>query len=426
MPKKTGLSIVFIFVAFHLFSQSNTASPYSFHGIGEQKRSLTISQRASGGIQNLAIESNSGLFNPALIAGMSETSFQLGFTSSTVNIKSEEDGHRKHYTNLSYLSVGIPMNSKVAVNFGLLPFSAVNYESRIQTFESDGITLAETTTLNGEGGTNKVFLGGGYEPLEGLKIGIQGGYIFGNIENSEATVSADSDELQARYKHTNRLNGFSLITGVHYNKELNNDWIVKYGMSVAHQQKLDASIQKELVSLNSSRVIETTIDEQSDGSIEIPTTFSAGIGIGKKERWFVGTDFSTRDKLKVSGEFYQSNTNESYTTYSRFSVGGFYTPKKKGLMNFWKKITYRAGVKLINTGLQIDGDNDGLNFEEIQDHAITFGFGLPIGRRSSQLDLGFEIGQRGTTDNGMLQENYFNAMLGISLNDQWFKKREIF
>ena len=426
MLKNTLISIAFILFTCHLFAQSNTASPYSFYGIGEQKSALTISQRATGGIQNLTIDNNISLLNPAMGAGMSETSFQLGFTSSSVNIQSVDNSHRENFTNLSYLMISVPVTSKIAFNFGLLPFSSVNYESRTESFESDAVTLDETTTLSGEGGTSKVFLAAGYEPLKNLKIGIQGGYVFGNVKNTESVVSTDSNVLPTLYEHNNRLGGFSLISGIHYDKEFENEWIVKYGMSVEHQQKLDANIQKKLASLNSSREVQVIRDEQSKGSFEIPTTFSAGIGIGKKKKWFVGTDFSTRDKIDISADFYKANTNESYTSYSKFSIGGFYTPKRRGQTNFWRKITYRMGARFINTGLQVDANNDGLNFEEIKDNAFTFGFGLPVGRKSSNLDLGFEIGQRGSTDNGMIEENYFNAMVGITLNDRWFKKREIF
>jgi len=45
--------------------------------------------------------------------------------------------------------------------------------------------------------------------------------------------------------------------------------------------------------------------------------------------------------------------------------------------------------------------------------------------RFSNLNLGFEYGKKGTTDNGLLEEKYVNFRLSLSLNDIWFKKRKI-
>ena len=40
-------------------------------------------------------------------------------------------------------------------------------------------------------------------------------------------------------------------------------------------------------------------------------------------------------------------------------------------------------------------------------------------------DLGFEFGKKGTTTNNLIEENYFNVSVGLSLSDIWFKKRKI-
>ena len=42
------------------------------------------------------------------------------------------------------------------------------------------------------------------------------------------------------------------------------------------------------------------------------------------------------------------------------------------------------------------------------------------------LNIGFEFGKRGKVTNGLIQENYINFRLSLSLNDKWFRKLEIF
>jgi hypothetical protein len=54
---------------------------------------------------------------------------------------------------------------------------------------------------------------------------------------------------------------------------------------------------------------------------------------------------------------------------------------------------------------------------------MNFGLGLPLG--VSKIDLGFEFGKRGTSSNGLIEENYFNVSVGINLGAKWFEKRKI-
>ena len=42
----------------------------------------------------------------------------------------------------------------------------------------------------------------------------------------------------------------------------------------------------------------------------------------------------------------------------------------------------------------------------------------------SRVNLTAEYTRRGTKDNGLIQENYFNIILGLNLNDKWFTKRK--
>ena len=75
---------------------------------------------------------------------------------------------------------------------------------------------------------------------------------------------------------------------------------------------------------------------------------------------------------------------------------------------------YRAGFKYIDGGLEV-------NQQDIKDFGINFGLGIPVGRLS-KANLGFEFGQRGTDEFGLIKENYLNFMIGVSLNDLWFIK----
>jgi hypothetical protein len=87
-------------------------------------------------------------------------------------------------------------------------------------------------------------------------------------------------------------------------------------------------------------------------------------------------------------------------------------------------VVYRGGIRYEELGIEVSGD--GINSSSINEFGISFGLGLPIGRTSgfSNANVGFELGQRGTQDNGLIRETFFNFSVGLSLNDTWFIKRK--
>jgi hypothetical protein len=101
---------------------------------------------------------------------------------------------------------------------------------------------------------------------------------------------------------------------------------------------------------------------------------------------------------------------------SKIKLGGFFIPNYNAIGSYWKRISFRAGVRYENTGLNLEG-------QDINEFGISFGVGLPSGKLFSNVNIGFEAGRRGTTDFGLIQENFFNTFLSLSLNDKWFEKR---
>ena len=41
----------------------------------------------------------------------------------------------------------------------------------------------------------------------------------------------------------------------------------------------------------------------------------------------------------------------------------------------------------------------------------------------SSVDLGLELGRKGTLKNNLIQQNFFNVKIGINFADKWFQKR---
>ena len=58
------------------------------------------------------------------------------------------------------------------------------------------------------------------------------------------------------------------------------------------------------------------------------------------------------------------------------------------------------------------------------DIGVSLGLGLPVGGSASSINVGFELGKRGTTTAGLVQENYYNIYVSFSLSERWFIKRK--
>ena len=82
-------------------------------------------------------------------------------------------------------------------------------------------------------------------------------------------------------------------------------------------------------------------------------------------------------------------------------------------------MTYRYGAYYEKGNLAYNGTN-------INKFAITGCITLPFENRSasrmSGIDLGLELGQRGTLNNNLIRQNFVNLKIGINFADKWFNK----
>jgi hypothetical protein len=171
---------------------------------------------------------------------------------------------------------------------------------------------------------------------------------------------------------------------------------------------------KEYV-INSSEVDLAALNLDNT-SLSLPSKTSFGIGIGRPRKWFAGIDYTFLKASELDNDFV-SVENASYEDASTISIGGFFIPKYDSFSSYFKRVVYRAGVRLEQTGLVV-------NDESINEFGISFGVGVPVGRLFSNANVAFEIGQRGTTTSNLVQENFFNINISLSLNDRWFEKRK--
>jgi len=428
MVKKIIVVFITLFISAATFAQKNNTSAYSFFGIGDKNNVNTVEQLSMGGI-GVALNDvyHLNFSNPASVASLSFTTYTLAIENKNINAQNSNSSQRAAATYLSYLALGVPIGEKGGLSFGLLPNSSVGYSLISNVYDTQNV-LTEATQYNGKGGTNKVFLNFGYKPFKGVSVGLQGNYVFGKIENSIINQTAAA-LLATKYETVSNIKGYSLNIGFQYETGLSDKVDLSLGASFDLNNTIETTGNEYLYSVSLGSVEspkDTVLSINSIGKLKSPLKTNLGAGIGQKNKWFAGVDYSFQDALKLQGSVFNSYSKIAYDNYSKIALGGFYIPKFNSISSYWDRVTYRAGLKFEKTGLLVDATGTGNDFTAIDDFGISFGVGLPLSQNLSNINFGFEFGKRGNTNNGLVQENYFNFRLSLSLNDKWFKKLEIF
>ncbi len=411
------------------FAQETSASPYSVLGIGDDVSSKTVEEMGMGGV---GTASNSTIYqftfsNPASYSSISLTTYLLAGQNRGISLKDTSGKQKISNASLSYLAMGIPLGEKGGFVFGLQPNTSVGYSLIDRVLDSNDEVL-EINRYNGDGGTNRFFLGVGYEPIKNLSLGLEGEYVFGNIDNSIINRRRGV-QLGTRYVTDVRIKGFGLKAGLLYKKELKEDLFLNLGATVQLENELDSEGNEYLYTASFANGGEfprdTILNNASTGFYKKPLKTSFGVSIGNPNKWEASIDYSFQDKIELGGNLLNNSPRLAYQKGSKFSAGGFYLPKYNSISSYWDRIIYRAGIRVEQTGLMFNGTGNAGQFDAIDDFGISFGVGLPMGNQVSRLNFGFEFGKRGTTNNGLIEENYFNFKFGLSLSDKWFRKREI-
>ncbi len=382
-----------------------------------------------GGIGMFADSIHVNLKNPAALSKMGvqfgedfgNTTYTFGLSHKRLSLENNTESQSNSVTNLEYLSVAMAIKKGFGISFGVLPYSSVGYNLVSESTNDNGALV--TNIFEGDGGLNKVYFSGGYEFVKNLSVGVSASFIFGTL-NYDRIQSIENVQLGTFDKRTSKVNGMDFNYALNYNPTVNDKYNIFASVRVNTQANLTSKNEKVTGSLSTTtgqdiEVINVDLDAVNlrNTELKIPTTTTLGLGIGEHRKWFLGAEYSFQGLSSFSNDFIDVD-NLEYEDASSFAFGGFYIPDHSAFSGYYKQITYRAGLRMDQTGMTI-------NNKEISNFGITFGFGLPMRGSFSNLNLGFEVGKRGTTAADLIRESYFKFNLGLSLNDIWFRKRRI-
>jgi long-subunit fatty acid transport protein len=411
---------VFLFFTLISFAQQGTSSPYSFYGIGDVKFKGTAENRAMGGLTIYSDSIHLNFQNPASYSNLKLTTFSLGGTYLTTDLSTNKQSEKARRTAVDYLAVGLPLG-KFGVGFGLMPYSSVGYNIQ-SNIAATATNPEEIKQYSGTGGINKVFFGVGYALTKKLSVGIDYSYNFGKIQTYSFRF-IEGIQYGTREKNLSDITGGTLTAGLNYttpiNKKLNGFVSVTYSPDSKLSSLNSRNIATIQYSSSGAEILVEPLDvDVANTNLTIPSKLAVGFGVGQNKKWMLGTEITFQKSSSMGNRFNDIN-NVNYENSTRFALGGFYIPNYNSFSKYYEKIIYRGGLRYENTGLII-------NNTSVKDYAVTAGIGLPLMGVFSNINVGLEYGQRGTTSANLVQENYTNISIGFSLNDKWFQKRRFY
>ncbi|NTW32725.1 MAG: hypothetical protein HGB12_08890 [Bacteroidetes bacterium] len=417
--RKLFIICIATMLMFNSFAQTRISSPYSRYGIGDLQNDKCQRNLSIGGISfGYRNSSSVNYTNPASYTVFDTASFvfETGINSRFTQISSNSTSQKSNYTSLGYIVMGFPVTKWWGASAGLLPYSSVGYKI------SDSDNKTNVGNINylyeGDGGLSQFYFGNSFEPFKGLSLGFNASYLFGYLNKTRTVSFPDSvNFLNLRIKNSTIVSDLLLNYGIQYEKSLGSNLKMVAGFVLNTPAKLSAkqdTLAYHFFASNSEETIKDTIIKPlgSKGSVTLPLGLGGGITIGKPDSWLFGVDFQTQNWEKYSSFGEKDSLKNTWMA----SFGGEFTPKNSISSSYFKKIHYRIGGRYNKTYLQLRNN-------QLTEVAFSFGFGLPLKRSKTSINLGFEIGQRGTTKDNLIKENFGRLTLSLSIYEYWFFKR---
>lgn len=426
----TKVSILCLLGSFFLLANKAIAqdnSPYSRYGLGDLHNNQNTVNRGMGGVSQAYSDPQSVNFiNPASYSSLLLTTFDVGVEGGARSITDQGAKFSSGFGTLSYLQLGIPLiPNKWGLNLGLRPVTRVSYnmqESGNGTF-FDTLRIPLTSKYEGSGGLYQLYAGTGVR-FGHFSVGVNLGYLFGNIENHTRLTFPDPTMYASHRMFRTTYNSFFYKVGVQYRAKLKSDMDLTFGASGslkqnmnARQETLNETVQFDASSNNYVTQDTVKYTKGDRGTVVFPQEFGAGIMLRKFDKWMIGVDFNSSQ-----WENYKNFGNKDSLQNSwKLAIGGQFVPNATALSGYWNRVAYRLGGYYGKDYLQLEGVN-------MPTLGFTVGAGLPVRRmpysnQYSMINLAFEVAHRGNNET-VLKENIYRISLGFTLSDKWFVKRK--
>ena len=425
------LSLVSLFSS--IWAQTGTTSPFSRYGIGMLNDNGQAQSFSMGGLiaplqGDTLTPFGLNLNNPASLPYVRLTTYEAALINSNSLLTAGPQSEGTTATTLSHMALALPIRRGWTAALSLQPLSSVGYN--ISTVQNQDTIGNINYKYIGTGGFDKVTLSNGFK-IGQLSLGINISYLFGTIYEKRQVILPSSPSGYFNAQTTSSVNASDayLDYGVQYGLTIKNyrhremrDYVrIVFGATFTAASNINVftgTLTQNYVYNGSGVVtVRDTIQNNTGRNVmHLPYQYGIGVSLRKGDRFFAGLEYDAANW----SDYQLLGQSQGLANTQRIVFGMQYTPAHRTENNtsYARRITYRLGFRTATLPVVIGGS-------QLPENAFTMGLALPVGFNRSMmtyntLNVGLEVGQRGNANT--MTEDFFNVVVGISINDRWFIK----
>ena len=404
---------------------------YSRFGIGEL-RSFSSPQIEALGGAGYALQSLNyvNLDNPASWGDQVLTRALAGLRYQ--NLRAQANGLQESVLsegNLAVVQFSFPLiDRKLGLAAGFQPFSRVSYRvhlaGRTETDPFRGDSSDYQIDFEGNGGLQQIVGGLGYQITPSFSVGAGLHFIFGILDYGRNTSFPGS---QPRLEPTNlvtstRMDGLAGSFGALFRARslLGEEDLLNVGASFRTPVSLNA---RRVQKLGESLDVDT-LGVPVNGDVSLPWSAGLGVGYHADARWLMTLNalYEPWTSFESDLEFAGISDVAAGTLEDRFRVSGGveFLPAGNDLIEpYFSRVAYRLGAYYDRSYVSPEAE------VSIGTMAVTAGFSFPTLLSGTRLDINFEAGTRGTTENDLVKDVFYRVSLNVNVGERWFQQQRL-
>lgn len=430
--RKTLLLSVFLIISISVCAQEGTYgaySPYSIFGIGDLSQEGSAFNKSMGGV-GIATRNKRFInyMNPAAVTARDSLSFMADFGLSQNNkIFRQGDIRSAHNTfNIYDFVLSFPIWKSSAFMVGITPFSDVGYDFTSYETNKDITGQVGNITYDsyGKGSIYQVFAGAGATFWKRLSVGAEIIYYFGTIDKTTDVKFSDDSYRSVNSGSELMLRGLTGKFGLQWEQKIAGN----ISMTAGATYRLGTNVSgyadnfryATQSGVNDKLPVSENINLSKDADVRFGDELGVGISVKGGDMWsaefdYIRSDWRNSGMDRVNGFSVVGDAVFSTSVANSFRAGFEIVPNRNDIRYYFKRCAYRAGVYHNQEYYRFNGRN-------VSSTGITLGITLPVFRWYNGITLGVDLGQRGSSRNGMIRERYAMFMIGFNIHDIWFQK----
>lgn len=406
---------------------SSDGSIYSRYGLGELNHFQTSQSQAMGGA-GIALGTPTYLSaaNPANWSNQVLTRFGANYRLQG-NRLSDQNGKTNVLTSGSIDDVqfGFPIKDrKIGVAFAYQPFSRVGY--RVEQSGTLAASLGQAAenyvvSYEGSGGIQQFDGGLGIALTDNLRIGGSARLYSGVLENTQRTEFSSDTYVASANSVLTRMFGLAGNFGMLYQKSFGKDNVKAFALGATYTTPAALKMRRNRT-LGEGSVVDT-LGTLQEGTGKMPSLMTIGAAFRPNEKVLLVADAHLETWSKFESTLSLGGYTPKSSTFKdtwRIGAGFEYVPAGRNFRApYSQRMAYRFGAYTQPSYFSPKTD------VQLSTVALTAGLSFPTQRLFNSIDLNFELGQRGTTQQSLVKDLFYKATLSLNFGDQWFQRFKI-